>query len=86
MIEECDTKEYDSVQDVSILTTQLKQNLASWGLPDTILKVYVYVHWCIGIVILFQMPRLSLIILTKMIEATSAVHLPVHIFISFISY
>lgn len=31
----------DSVEDISILSTQGKQNLASWGLPDTILKVRV---------------------------------------------
>lgn len=32
-------KPNDSVEDISILSTQRKQNLASWGLPDTILKV-----------------------------------------------
>jgi hypothetical protein len=30
----------DNVQEISVLSTQRKQNLASWGLPDTILKVY----------------------------------------------
>lgn len=34
-------KPNDSVEDISILSTQRKQNLASWGLPDTILKVRV---------------------------------------------
>lgn len=37
-------KPNDSVEDISILSTQRKQNLASWGLPDTILKV----HMCTG--------------------------------------
>lgn len=37
-------KPNDSVEDISILSTQRKQNLASWGLPHAILKVRV----CIG--------------------------------------
>lgn len=41
MVEECGMKPNDSVEDISILSTQRKQNLASWGLPDTILKVRV---------------------------------------------
>ena len=39
MVEECGMEPNDSVEDISILSTQRKQNLASWGLPDTILKV-----------------------------------------------
>jgi hypothetical protein len=34
-------KPNDSVEDTSVLSTQRKQNLASWGLTDTILKVCV---------------------------------------------
>jgi len=41
MVEECGMKPNDSVEDISILSTQQKQNLASWGLPDTIVKVRV---------------------------------------------
>jgi hypothetical protein len=39
MVEECGMMPNDSVENISILSTQRKQNLASWGLPDTILKV-----------------------------------------------
>jgi hypothetical protein len=42
MNEERGTEPYDSMQDISVLNTQRKRNLASWGLPDTILKVYIY--------------------------------------------
>lgn len=42
MVEECGLKPNDSVDDISILSTQRKQNLASWGLPDTILTVRMY--------------------------------------------
>jgi hypothetical protein len=43
MVEEIGTKPYDSMQDISILSTQRKRSLASWGLPDTLLKVYIYI-------------------------------------------
>jgi hypothetical protein len=43
MVEERGTRPYDSMLDISMLSTQRKRSLASWGLPDTILKVYICV-------------------------------------------
>jgi hypothetical protein len=47
MVEEGGMKPNDSVEDISILSTQQKQNLASWGFPDTILKVRVCTGSCV---------------------------------------
>jgi hypothetical protein len=65
MVEERGTKPCNSMQDISVLSTQRKLDLASWGLPVNILKVYLNVYtYCwlyvelIYVIMLFQLPRL----------------------------
>jgi hypothetical protein len=80
MVEESGMKHNDRLEDISILSTQRKRNLASWALPDTILKVCM----CIGSYVTdwlynnaVSATKIVIIFVAKLIEVNSAVQLPI---------